>query len=458
MFKYLPSVAHSTIFCVSLFFFLISSASALQFSLPDYLAPPVLSETNPFVFVHNNFVAKDYDVSWIGNSIPGVNFYLGAGSLEWVRVANFHIARALLIIEATNIESGKIDNVKFFQPIRVNKKNFGRAELPIALISGPENAIGITIVRNGKIINGKLQVRLNPKNKIQEPLIYVDSTCSSYGVTTESIGARPDEWTYITCRFVRAQGEQYPVPTLEMYVFWDNVGQNISIEGIPTQSTIPSVWALRLHPDPGKITLRAGNHKLGIKYFIPKQLHNASLGVGFGPYAHTFDGLIDSEHAESIVPLLTVYGSYYVSEAWRMVLFDATAFHKRFYTDFGIYFLSNYVTVLDDRLLVNLLLGGHVLGYKTNGTTYLTPGAPQGTEIVFKDFLKKQHNLSAGIFYFPPPKTYYNGWLRWGSGSLFFEFNFLSWQIPFGDEKTFTQRVYARSVGFSVGFPLCVFF
>ena len=82
-------------------------------------------------------------------------------------------------------------------------------------------------------------------------------------------------------------------------------------------------------------------------------------------------------------------------------------------------------------------------------------GAPQGFEAIYHDFLGVNKTMTVGGFVYPPidGKSYYNGWLRYGTSGFFIEVNYLSIRTKFeGDE------VGTKSVGASIGFPLAKFF
>ena len=92
--------------------------------------------------------------------------------------------------------------------------------------------------------------------------------------------------------------------------------------------------------------------------------------------------------------------------------------------------------------------------FRSNDQHYLRPGGPQGIEIVYRDAFKRAHNFSVGAFAYPPinDRSYYNVWLRWGTGKFFGELNFISWREKAGTYDS--QTVFNRSMGVSFGFPL----
>ena len=152
--------------------------------------------------------------------------------------------------------------------------------------------------------------------------------------------------------------------------------------------------------------------------------------------------------------MLTLYGSYFITESLRLVSFGAMTLDSHLTTDLGVYINTEYLKFLDRRVVINLLLGAHAIGFSTLGQYYLRIGVPQGVEILFFDFLKKGYNLNTGFFIYPliSGVSYYNVWLRWGSGSLFGEFNYISWDQPVND-----QAFHSDSAGISVGIPIARF-
>jgi hypothetical protein len=133
------------------------------------------------------------------------------------------------------------------------------------------------------------------------------------------------------------------------------------------------------------------------------------------------------------------------------VAFNATAVHSAYNTDFGIYLSQESLKTLDRRISVNVMLGAHFFGYKASNQNMFQFGAPQGFEIVFRDFAQKSRNLTFGSFIYPliDGKEYYNTWVRWGTGSVFAELNYIGWREPLENG----ERAFSRSVGISVGMP-----
>lgn len=444
-------------------FFEIPVARAYFVSIPGSLPAEVLSESVPMVLLPpNDFEAYDFRVEWEGTPIPGVEARIGRESLQWVRLTDvLLLPRGRLLVSARGIQGGIVSNAGFSQVFDDEGGPAGQgetgkagaplmtAEIPVALISGEVNPIELRVRRDGQELRGKLRIRFNPQDKSLERRIVRDAACSRFGVEVDSRDMADDEWVFFGCRMNVVGGDEHRTSALELYVYWDNVGQRIEINGVETPASSTSLWPLRLRSHPGVITLRAGKHVMKVRYQLPARMQLFSMGMGLGPYSYVYEGERE-ELAKPAIPYLTLYGSFFLNETFRVVGFNATAFSGLGYSDLGMYLSTENLKLFDKRLILNLLLGAHVVGFRSQGNTYLVMGAPQGFELIALDFLKRSNNLSLGGFIYPPigGKSYYNLWVRWG-GRIFGEFNFISWQEMLRD-----QRIYTRSMGLSVGFPL----
>lgn len=443
--------AAASLVCALVFF---SSAHASVQLLPGTLVKEALSESVPTAFAPAPFEAEDFSLEWFGEELQDVRFSLGRNSLEWVRVSSvLVIPRARLLLRAENAEAGQVHNGGFSQPLSYHVDHVS-GEVPVALLSGEENLIHVSLVRGGRELKGRLQVKFKPRHDSSQSKVYIDPSCSPFRVSAESSGARQDEWAYIGCRLVHVEGVEHRTSSLEMYVYWDNVGQRVKISGIDTDSSIPSVWPLRLRSEPGLVELKAGEHRMLVRYSIADKLSLGFLGVGVGPYQYTFSEPFS--YTNSAAPVLTLYGSYFLSESMRLVAFNLTALHSRYFTDFGLYLNNESFKTLDNRLSVNLMLGAHVLGFRANGKNHFNFGGPQGLEIILRDAFLRRHNLALGGFVYPEisGNAYYNVWLRWGTTGFFGEFNYIAWRERLEEGA----HIYSRALGFSFGFPLARFF
>lgn len=438
-------------------------ARANMLTLPPSFAHDLLTETVPTAFAPNDFTSSDFTVEWSGAPIPGVEARIGENTLQWARVSEVIVLpRARLLLAAKDAEGGRVSHAGFSQAFVRDDADAGaasilRSEIVVALISGDRNPIELSVMRGGKELRGALRIRFRPRGAGGA---YFDTSCSRLGVDARSVSQKADgewknEWMYVGCRQQVARGERHSTAALELYVFWDNVGQTIEVGGVPTAAASVSVWPLRLRSAPGTARLKAGAHEIELSYRIPEHLNMGYLGMGLGPYTYAFAGPTDD--LTSVAPILTLYGSYFISETIRIVAFDATSVSRLGFTDLGLYLSTENFRVVDRRLSINLLLGGHVVAFEAAGKLRFKPGGPQGLEMIWYDAFSRGNNLSAGAFIYPSigGKSYHNIWLRWGS-SVFAEFNFISWEEQL-EELSGSQRVFSKSVGLTVGFPLARF-
>ncbi len=436
-------------------FFLPIHSRALILELPPTLAPEVLSETVPFVFDPGELRAQDFSIKWSGPTLEGVEVRVGEESLEWVRVKDvFVIPRGRIIVETKNAQAGRILNYGYSQAFQ-KEGDLWRAEIPVVFFSGKENSVQVTLVRDGKTIMGTLGFEFQPQAKEREGQVMIDPSCSPFNVAPKDVSIKANSWIFVGCRLAYVEGDKHLTSSLEIYVIWDNVGQIIKVDGIDQAASSQNVWALRQRAYPGNVAMSAdgGASKVTLTYSVAEKQHWAFLGVGVGPYSYSY---FDSATAvNSYAPIMTLYGSFLFTELMRIVMFNATAFHSKFYSDLGIYLLTEQTRSFDKRLSFNLLLGLHGIVFKDGEKTVFKLGGPQGAELIFRDFLKRNHNLGLGAFIFPPigGKAYYNVWLRWGTPSFFGELNYLAWQ-----EAVDSHTVYSRSFGLTVGMPLARFF
>jgi hypothetical protein len=226
------------------------------------------------------------------------------------------------------------------------------------------------------------------------------------------------------------------------------------MNGSTVKAEAPSLFRLRLFPQNQPIVLEsAAGDSFDLRYRIPTKLNRGFMGVGIGPYQYHMAA--PDTDVNTTAAVLTVYGSYQLSESVKFTAFNATALHKNYFTDTGFYFKSESFRVLDQRLSVYVMLGANLIGFKFGNEAQSKWGAPQGFEAVYRDFLTPNRSLVFGAFIYPPidGKSYYNAWIRYGSSAIFGEFNYLGVRNRFDADS-----VYVRSMGFSVGFPLAKFF
>ena len=450
---------------VLLLLFFSPLALAYTQPLPQSVAQEVLSESLDTGFIVSDILrpmdlsVKDFSVEWIGAPIPGVRFALGENSLEWVRIVDVLVVpRARLLVSAEGFEGGHANHAGFLSPF-ITRTGAGKAAVdaafPVAMLSGEKNSIDLTFLKNGQEVKGRLQIRFKPRSKSTKPRMIADTSCSPYGVQVSQMSkadTNDQSWGYIGCRMIHVRGSQYQTSSLEVLMVIDNAGQSVRVGGVETPSVSPSLWTFRFKSSPAPVLFKAGAQEFALRYFIPEKDHFAFIGVGVGPYLYTVNA--PEGNLQTVAPILTLYGSYFLSETFRLVAFDATSLNGQFLTDFGVYTSSEYFRLLDRRVTINLMLGGHAAVFKANGTSNFKMSLPQGFEILFRDFGAASYNLAMGSFLYPTisDTSYYNVWLRWGARGYFGEFNYIGIGEPIG-----TQRYYSRSLGFTFGFPLFKF-
>ncbi len=440
-----------------------SQAWGVTTILRESVIPEALSETIPTAFAPNDIQPEDFVIEWQGKALDGVTLKLAPGSLQWVRVAEVLVVpRARLFVNAERTEGGRVTTGGFSQTLtRPTAAEPFHAEMPIALVSGEVNPIEISVLKGAKKLIGEARLRFKPRasSEVAHQRVFFDSSCSRFGLRASGSAteAQAQGWVYVGCRLATVRTTGHRTTSLEAYVFWDGVGQTVDVGGVETPATSASIWPLRLRSEPREIRLAAG-HKLKdqlvLNYSTPEYFHNAFIGLGIGPYISHFDGEA-GEYFHGAVPIATLYGSYSITETFRIVAFDATTLNQSYATDFGIYVSSEYFRFLDQRIAVNVMLGGHVNAFRSNTKYYVIPGFPQGIEGTYFDFLFRGYNFTAGAFVYPEVsgKYYYNMWLRYGTGRWFGEVNLIAWGERFGTPGSEIQ-INTRAAGISFGMPI----
>ncbi len=437
---------------ILLLFFTLSTLKgyAAPHSLPSSLAREVLSESLPNAHAPEIFTEEDFKLVWEQEPLFGLEAVLIPESIEWVRATDvLVIPRAKLKIKVKGIENGKASHRGFSQVFSVSNGN-ATTEILIALISGEK--IEVAIDKPGhKIIHNTLRIQFSPKI-YSENRVYYDTSCSPYGLKVEQGTLESNQWMYLSCRMVLNKVAGQLKQSIELYLYWDNAPANVFLNNLETSPTQYPLWVIPLQNEPKKISLSQKTRSLVLSYFVPEKFKKAFIGLGIGPYEYLYFG--EGQNLITYAPVLTLYGSYFLSETSRIVGFDATAFHSLYYTDFGIYYYSEQAKFFDRKASLNFLLGGHAVLFKARGQALFRPGAPQGFEFIWKDSLKRSYNMSLGAFIFPQinDKAYYNFWWRWGTAGLFVELNYIAWL-----EKAINDRVFSRSIGIAIGFPLARF-
>ncbi|MGK5087731.1 hypothetical protein WDW86_09250 [Bdellovibrionota bacterium FG-2] len=431
------------------FALVLPQAHAVPLALPNSVIANLLSESVPTAFAPIDFQAADFSIEWENSPPAGVRAFIETGSIQWVRVSEILVLpRARLAIEVDGAESGRVQTGGGTQAFEIQTSG-GKAFIPVALISGPKNPIDLSWIVGKKRESVRAFVKFTPRDALKPPYILLDHTCSRYGLNAKIARFQPQQWVFIGCRFAEIESSSHRTQGLELFVFWDGVGETVNIGGQPTAQTSDSIWTLRLRAAPGTIRLDKNQTDFTLSYFAMDRWQRGNIALGVGPYSYSFSGAGEDFSTWTLFP--TLYLSYFITESMRMVLFGASHASSRGNTDLGVYLSTEYGRILDKRVTINLMLGGHFIGFKSGGKYYLRAGAPQGMEVVVSDFLARGRNLMLGGFLYPQisGKSYTNVWLRWGSSQLFGEFNYIAW-----DENINDSPFASHSVGLTVGFPL----
>jgi hypothetical protein len=430
------------------------SARASVRELPSDLVREVLSESVPTAFEVFPLSPADFSTEWKGPAPEGVQVSVVPGSIQWVRVSQLLVVpRARLRLVAQGHEaitlrtSGSVET-------GLSGKIF---EALVPLFSGEWPPLKLQLKKAGQVREHAFNLKYSPAKStpVQKNRVFMDSSCSPYlseALGSESLAAH--QWAYLGCRMVRSRQGSAEFPTFEVYLHWDGPQGPVKANGIPIEPAVPGLWLIRLGGERSSVEISDGSgHRFELRFQIPRKLSYASLGLGVGPYGYYFEDGVTT--VSRTLPITTMYGSYFLTESSRLVFFDAFAPGNRWYNDIGFYFNNESSRALDDRMSVNILLGFHVIGFRAASSVAYRLGVPQGFELIFRDAFATRYNLSAGGFFYPPiaGKTYYNAWFRYGTSRLFAEINYIAWS-ELGPEN---EKVYSRSLGFTIGAPLFLF-
>jgi hypothetical protein len=425
----------------------------------DLIAEAISDRATPAISL-GDLSEQDYDLKWKGPPLAGVQFHLGEGSVDWVRVFDILVLpRARLFLEVTGADSGGVRYSDFSQPLELSGESqspnrLGRAEFSVVLLSGVGKEVHLSFIREGKRYEGDVVVAFRPRPQFKDPSlrIFRDLSCASLGLSAQVLEETSSaHWMMLGCRLYRSRSEGFETPSVEVWAVWDQGEQVISLGDVSTGENSTRLWSLRLHA--GQSGVRLGSQKAQVQLGtqLPQIIHRGALGLGIGPYQFHFDG--NRENVNFISPLATLYSSYHYSDTTKFVGFGIFSLEKHHYLDVGIYVRLENFRLLDRRVGVHLLFGGHAFGFVSDGKSYLGASAPQGFEITGNDLFGKGSKVALGAFIYPSigKESYYNAWLRWGR-SVFVELNYLAW------ETSFQNRSFSSSmVGLALGFPVLKF-
>ncbi len=440
----------------ALFLFCSTSQAAVR-DLPTDLAREVLSESVPTAFTVFPIHHQDFSARWGGSPPGGIQVSIAPGTIQWVRVSQLLVLpRARLRIAVQGWDSVTVRTAGYADSAEGGKL----LEVPVALLALESSPIQLVLEKGNIVERHSLWLDYSPRShasKASSPAhrVFADSSCSAYVPQVIDPEKLPSHhWAYFGCRVVRNRVPGGEVPSFEVYLHWEGAKGVLRSGLAKVDSLIPGLWLLRAGPERPVIQLETEKgEKLEIQFQIPKRLSYASLGLGVGPYSYRFED--GTTPVDQLMPITTIYGSYFLTESSRMVFFDALAGGSRWFNDMGFYFNNESTRALDERLSLNLLLGFHIIGFKAATGVAYRAGVPQGFEMVIRDALRVRWNASVGGFFYPPiaGKSYYNAWVRYGTSSIFGEINYIAWS----ELGPTDERVYSRSLGVTLGAPLFIF-
>jgi hypothetical protein len=440
-----------TLVVVGLWLCLLSRAAAQLLTLPDSLAEEALSEQVASADPPADFAASDFALVRVDGDEARAHAWLDAGSVRWVRTGGHAVVpRGILVVQAEGATGGAVAHAGFSHPL-TPQAGGARALVPVALLSTDDASVVVDVLRGSVHSRVRYALRFRPRAQHRAHISFgVD--CSPYGLSVKRGSIPAESWMHVSCRMVSSNRQGERTPTMELYVMWDHAAAPVLVNGVLAHERRKSLYTVRVSRGPGSVRLSAEGHELELAYFLPMQLRAAFVGAGVGPYYYTISR--PEREVKTVVPMLTVYGGYSFTPTARVVFFNATAFHRRGFSDSGLYLWLEQNRFWDDRVSFNLLLGANLLVYHRVHKYVARVNAPQGVELIFRDFLAVAKNLTVGGFLYPDisGSAYYNAWLRWGSSRFFGEMNFLYWQEPHR-----TGPTTSTSVGLTFGMPLARF-
>jgi hypothetical protein len=396
---------------------------------------------------------------WRGiESLPaGSKMEWDADSIQWSRIDDrIVLPRARVKIEVPGVDGVQVSTWERTTPLRKSTASSWFGEVMVPLVSGDASKLSVWVKKGKK--ETEYPITLERVGGEAGDSVGIDSSCSPWQIEfsrrTVAKSANRPALVVMDCRVIRSVSAEGMLASLDLFLFLDGSGDELKMNGSTVKAEAPSLFRLRLYPQNQPIILESTNgDSFELRYRIPTKLNRGFIGVGVGPYQYQLQA--PGTDVNTTAGVVTIYGSYQLNETVRFTAFDATAIHKNYFTDTGFYIKSESFRVLDQRVSVYVMLGANLNGFKYGSGTQKKWGVPQGFEAAYRDFLSPNRSLVFGAFIYPPidGKSYYNTWLRYGSSSIFGEFNFLEVRNRFD-----ADTVHVRSVGFSVGFPLAKFF
>lgn len=376
-------------------------------------------------------VVVNFDDFKILQSHPLVRARWVSDSVQWIRNENnLLVPRALLKIMVKKNESNIHFNYqnKFILPVK--KKDLFITQIYIDLF----NSDPITIFEGTQVLE-KITIETHAK-KNTNPKKLIDYSCSPYNLQIEGV---EDEYLSVGCKMNRLGNFGNEAPRLEI---------TISATNLRTlnESRPPFTFYLEENA-PVEIKLKGEDQKIKkliFKATIPQKLHRLKTALGFGPYLYK-SKQDNAEQRSNLAPSVMIYGKFDLTETASFKAFDALLYSKTSFNNSGLYFSYDLASALDDRIVLNALLGFQGLHYQyaKNDPTIFRLIYPQGFEVIYKHAFMENYNLTYGMFLSTNDEKYTNAWLRYGKRS-FLELNYFNWAYG---------KSHIQMWGVSVGIP-----
>jgi hypothetical protein len=349
-------------------------------------------------------------------------------SVQWIRNENnLLVPRALLSIQAKTDGS-----ITFSYQDKTIIPTYANGVFESQVYIDLFNPETINIYSGEKLLD-KITIEARATKSARSKQL-IDYSCSSYQLEIEGID---DEYLSVGCKMSRLGKLGSETPRLEITMSSTNLRV---LNGSKPPYTIYMEdnfpVELKMKDADGKIkTMR-------LKAQVPDRLYRFKTALGFGPYIYTSQEKAARQES-NFAPSLMLYGKYELNDTASFKAFDALLYSKSFFNNSGLYFSYDLVSVFDERVYINALLGFQGLHYryaKENGTVFRLI-YPQGFEVIYKHAFRENYNLSYGMFLSTTNEKYTNAWLRYGK-SNFLELNYINW----GHENS-SIKMWGLSVG-----------
>ena len=385
-----------------------------------------------------------------GNSSNKIRVTLVPSSLEWVRVTDeLALPRAVTHVESDIPGAIEFLDRTFFLYLNPKTKKY-TTDFLVPLVVDETMAWKFQPTDRGQ---HALSYFLTLKQNAPYSIFAVDPSCNPISLSVlVNKAAYPKGRTYFfSCRYAHQKPDDHRRLKVEIQVFSGKRSQSVTVNEQPIlSSSSGTVNFMMDFQAPNSKWVEADGNTFEIRTRIPPEVHYLNLGVGLGPYIFSQADYSGGKTGR-LAPLLTLYGSFFFTEASRLVMFSATKLGSDTISDNGLYVNNESLRIIDRRLSVHLMLGLNYFMLHTPDGYGGRLGFPQGVELVIHDTFPYHLTVQAGAFIYPNinGKSYYNSWLRFGGRSLFGELNYISIRDNFR-----SQTVSSKAIGVSVGMPL----